>query len=261
LLLASGEDYNLPWNVSATEFLQFKGEKASKSQRIGIWIDEALEMFPVDYWRFFLMATRPESKDTNFSWDFFIEKINADLNDTYGNFIHRTLTFIDSKFGGAIPTPGKLEAEDEMILQAIRDKVETIAQELEHSKLQAAANTVMSLARSGNQYLNEKEPWNLLKTDKEKAATVLYVTAQVVKALAVVSAPFVPDTAEQIWQTLNLKGSVNSCKWQDALSPLKAGHRIGKSKPLFKKIDADEKELDETLAQVRERIKADSKCN
>jgi len=218
-------------------------------------------MFPVDYWRFFLMATRPESKDTNFSWDFFIEKINADLNDTYGNFIHRTLTFIDSKFGGTIPAPSKLEAEDEKVLESIGEKVDAIAEELEESKLQAAANTLISLARSGNQYLNEKEPWNLLKTDKEKAATVLYVMAQVVKALAVVSAPFVPGTAEQIWQTLNLKGSVNSCRWQDALSPLKAGHKIGKAKPLFKKIDADEKKLDETLAQVRERVKADSKCN
>src|SRR5512136_212290 len=137
LLLASGEGYNLPWNVSATEFLQFKGEKASKSQRIGIWIDEALEMFSVDYWRFFLVATRPESKDTNFSWDFFLEKINADLNDTYGNFIHRTLTFIDSKFGGVIPAPSKLEAEDEKVLQSIREKVDAIAEELEECKLQS----------------------------------------------------------------------------------------------------------------------------
>ena len=254
LLLASGEDYNLPWNVSATEFLQFKGEKASKSQRIGIWIDEALELFPVDYWRFFLMATRPESKDTNFSWDFFIEKINADLNDTYGNFIHRTLTFIDSKFGGVIPAPSKLEAEDEKVLKSIREKVDAIAKELEESKLQAAANTLISLARLGNQYLNEKEPWNLLKTDREKAATVLYVMAQVVKALAVVSAPFVPGTAEQIWQTLNLPGSVQNGKWQDAISRLEPGHKIGKAKPLFKKIDSDEKKLDELLAQFRGQI-------
>jgi len=78
LLLASGQGYNLPWNVSATEFLQFRGQKASKSQRVGIWIDEALEMFPVDYWRFFLIATRPESKDTNFTWSAFADKINAD---------------------------------------------------------------------------------------------------------------------------------------------------------------------------------------
>ncbi len=252
LLLASGEDYNLPWNVSATEFLQFKGEKASKSQRIGIWIDEALELFPVDYWRFFLMATRPESKDSNFSWDIFLEKVNADLNDTLGNFIHRTLTFINSKFNGEVPQP-KLTEEDKAVLQSVKDKVETAAQEFEEAKLQSAANTLISIGRIGNQYLNEKEPWKLVKTDMEKAATVLYVTAQVVKAITIVSAPFMPTTAEQLWQSLNLDGSVHESRWEEAFKPLEAGHKIVKAKPLFQKIDADEKQLDEMLAAVREK--------
>jgi methionyl-tRNA synthetase len=254
LLLASGEGYNLPWNVSATEFLQFKGEKASKSQRIGIWIDEALEMFPVDYWRFFLIATRPEAKDTNFSWDFFLEKINADLNDTFGNFIHRTLTFINAQFNSEIPKPQKLTAEDEMILSTLREKVETATQELEDAKLQSAANTLISISRIGNQYLNEHEPWNLIKTDKEKAAAILYVAAQIVKAIATVSAPFIPTTAEQLWQTLNLPGTVHTSKWEDALKPLEPDHKIGKAKPLFRKIDADEKKLDQMLAEVREKM-------
>jgi methionyl-tRNA synthetase len=251
LLLASGEDYNLPWNVSATEFLQFKGEKASKSLRIGIWIDEALELFPVDYWRFFLIATRPESKDSNFSWDSFVEKINADLNDTFGNFIHRTLTFINSQFSGEIPKPARLTAEDENILQAVRERVESAAQDLEAAKLQSAANTLIAISRVGNQYLNDKEPWNLVKTDREKAGNVLYVSAQIVKAIAVVSAPFIPGTAEKLWQTLNLAGSVHKSRWEEALNPLQAGHKIGKPKPLFRKIDAGEKKLDEMLAQVR----------
>jgi methionyl-tRNA synthetase len=256
LLLASGEGYNLPWNVSATEFLQFKGEKASKSQRIGIWIDEALEMFPVDYWRFFLIATRPESKDTNFTWSAFIEKINADLNDTFGNFIHRTLSFIVSKFDGEIPKPTKIDKDDEAVLQAIKEKVETAAQELENSKLQSAANTLIGISRMGNQYLNDKEPWNLMKIDKEKAATVFYVAAQVVKAITVVSAPFIPETAEQLWQTLNLQGSVSKSNWNEALKPLEAGHKIAKPKPLFHKIEADEKKLDDMLQQVRAKIQA-----
>jgi methionyl-tRNA synthetase len=251
LLLASGEDYNLPWNVSATEFLQFKGEKASKSQRVGIWIDEALELFPADYWRFFLMATRPESKDANFSWDLFLEKINADLNDTFGNFIHRTLTFINSQFNSEIPQPQKLTTEDEAVLRSIREKVEDAAQEFENAKLQSAANTLISISRIGNQYLNEKEPWNLIKTDREKAATILYVAAQIVKAVTVTSVPFIPTTAEQLWQTLNLGGSAQKSKWEDALKPLEAGHKIDKAKPLFRKIDADEKKLDEMLAKVR----------
>ena len=253
LLLASGEDYNLPWNVSATEFLQFKGEKASKSQRIGIWIDEALELFPADYWRFFLMATRPESKDTNFSWDLFLEKINADLNDTFGNFIHRTLTFINAKFNSEIPPPRKLTAEDEMVLQTVREKVDAVAKDFEEARLQSAANTLIGISRVGNQYLNEKEPWNLIKTDREKAATILHVAAQIVKAVTIVSAPFIPTTAEQLWQTLNLGGSVHTSSWEDALKPLEAGHKIAKAKPLFQKIDADEKKLDEMLAAVREK--------
>ncbi len=253
LLLASGEDYNLPWNVSATEFLQFKGEKASKSQRIGIWIDEALELFPVDYWRFFLISTRPESKDSNFSWDIFLEKINADLNDTLGNFIHRTLTFINTKFNGEVPQP-KLSTEDQAVLQAIKERVETAAQEFEESKLQSVANTLIGIGRIGNQYLNEKEPWKLVKRDREKAATVLYVTTQVVKAITVVSAPLMPATADRLWCTLNLKGSVHASRWEDALKPLEAGHKIFKATPLFQKIDADEKKLDEMLATVREKM-------
>jgi len=205
------------------------------------------------------MATRPESKDTNFSWDFFLEKINADLNDTFGNFIHRTLTFVNSKFDDLVPQPTKLTAEDEMVLQTVREKVEAMAEEIEESKLQSAANTLISLSRVGNQYLNEKEPWNLIKTDRNKAAGIFYVCVQIVKALAVASAPFIPSSADQLWQTLNLPGSVHTTLWREAIAPLEAGHRINKSKPLFSKIDADEKKLDEMLAQVRERMATTAK--
>jgi methionyl-tRNA synthetase len=250
LLLASGQGYNLPYNVSATEFLQFRGQKASKSQKVGIWIDEALEMFPVDYWRFFLIATRPESKDTNFTWSAFAEKINADLNDTFGNFIHRTLSFINSKFEATIPAP-KLDKDDQAVLDAVKEKVAQAATEIEDGWLQSAANSLIAISRIGNQYLNTKEPWNLMKTDKEKAGTVFYVSAQVVKAIAVVSEPFMPQTAQQLWQTLNLPGTVHQSKWTDATVPITAGHKINKPQPLFHKIDADEDNLDEQLAQIR----------
>ena len=254
LLLASGENYNLPWNVPATEFLQFKGERASKSRRIGIWIDEALELFPADYWRFFLMATRPETKDTNFSWDFFIEKINSDLNDTFGNFIHRTLAFMNTQFNGEVPQPEALDEDDKRILETLKEKVETLAKEIEDSRLQSATNTMISISRLGNQYLNEKEPWNLIKKDKSKAANVIYVAAQIVKALAIVSAPFIPFAAEELWKTLNLLGSVHEQKWDEALKPLSANHKIAKAKPLFHKIEATEKELDEKLEKIGERL-------
>ena len=209
-------------------------------------------MFPVDYWRFFLIATRPETKDTDFSWDVFVEKINADLNDTYGNFIHRTLTFVNAKFNGEVPTAEKLDADDEMVLTTIRERVEAIAEDLETAKLQSAANTLISLSRVGNQYLNEKEPWKLLKTDPARAATIFYVAVQIVKALAVTSAPFIPGTAEKIWQTLGLSGSVVKSRWDEAVAPLESGHKIGKPEPLFHKIDADQNELDGQLQKIRE---------
>jgi methionyl-tRNA synthetase len=254
LLLASGQGYNLPWNVSATEFLQFRGQKASKSQRVGIWIDEALEMFPVDYWRFFLIATRPESKDTNFTWAAFADKINADLNDTFGNFIHRTLSFITSKFDGTIPAPTKLDGDDQAVLDCVKEKAAQAAKEIEDGWLQSAANTLIAISRTGNQYLNTKEPWNLMKTDKEKAGTIFYVAAQIVKAIAVVSEPFMPQTAQQLWQTLNLPGTVEQSRWADAVVPLEAGHKILKPQPLFHKIETDENKLDEQLAEIRAKM-------
>jgi methionyl-tRNA synthetase len=254
LLIASEEDYNLPWDVSATEFLQFKGEKASKSQRIGIFIDEALELFPADYWRYFLMATRPETKDSNFSWELLKEKVNADLNDTFGNFVHRTLTFVYTQLGGVIPKPKALDADAQQVLETVNEKVETVAHEIQECKLQSAANTAMSVARIGNQYLNEKEPWNLIKKDKAKAAIVLSVAIQIVKTLAIISEPFIPFAAEEMWKTLNLPGSVHERKWIEALEHLPANHRIEKPKPLFHKIDVDDEKLDAMLADARNRL-------
>jgi methionyl-tRNA synthetase len=251
LLLASNENYNLPWNVSATEFLQFKGEKASKSQRIGIWIDEALELFPADYWRYFLIATRPETRDSNFSWEIFAEKINSDLNDTLGNFIHRTLSFINTQFKSEVPEPTAMDEEDRQVLEALKKRVEEVAQNYEALRLQFAANGVVGLARSGNQYLNEKEPWNQIKRDRAKAGTIMYVAAQMVKALSIISSPIIPFTAEALWKTLKLPGSVHTQKWSEALKPLSPGHKIDRAKPLFKKVASDIKELDEMLEKVR----------
>lgn len=253
LLLASGEDYNLPWNVSSTEFLQFKGEKASKSQRRGIFIDEALELFPADYWRFFLMSSRPETKDANFSWRLFIEKVNSDLNDTFGNFIHRTLSFINTQFDDKIPQAITLDADARKILKTVQEKVDTIADEIEDCKLQAATNTVISISRIGNQYLNEKEPWNLIKKDRPEAANILYVAAQIVKALAIVSAPFIPFAAEELWKTLNLPGALHQQKWDEASKPLATDHKIAKARPLFRKIETDVQKLDDTLENIRKK--------
>lgn len=252
LLLATHKGYNLPWNVSTTEFLQFREEAFSKSRRIGIWIDEALELFPADYWRYYLLATRPETKDTNFTWRNFIEKVNADLNDSFGNFVHRALTFVNRNFEDTVPKPA-LENSDEEILEKTREKIRQIDDLMEKCKIQAAVNTVMDISRLGNRFLNEREPWNQIKTDAQKAANTTYVAVQMVKALAVVTAPFMPYTAEKIWKLLNLPGSVHKQKWEEAEKPLPPGHKINEAKPLFSKITLNEEELEAKLEEIRRR--------
>jgi methionyl-tRNA synthetase len=249
-LLATGEPYNLPWNVASTEFLQFKGEAFSKSHRIGIWIDEALTLFPADYWRYFLIATRPEHKDTNFAWDVFIEKVNADLNDTVGNFIHRTLTFINQHFADAVPTPESLDAHDKRVLTAVGKRVATAARHLDACHLQAALRTVVDISRLGNKYFNDKEPWSRIQRDRQTAANTLYVAAQIVKTLAITLAPFIPFTAERLATLLKLP-EAGRARWSETANLLPAGHQIEKSTPLFRKIAASGEELQAQLEKTR----------
>jgi methionyl-tRNA synthetase len=127
-----------------------------------------------------------------------------------------------------------------------------MALDLENSKLQSATNSLISLARIGNQYLNENEPWKLIKTEKQKAANVFYIASQIVKAIAIVSKPFMPNIASQICEILNLPINKKPLKWDTALQPLPSGHKINKSKPLFKKIDATEEELENKLRTIRQ---------
>jgi len=251
LLLAIEEDYNLPWNVSSTEFLQFKGERFSKSHRVGISIDEALELFSADYWRYFLISTRPETKDANFSWTIFIEKVNADLNDTLGNFIHRTLTFVNQHFANTVPKAHNLGAYDKRILKSVEKKVAKAAQNLEDCKLQAALRNIIDISRIGNKYFNEKEPWNLVKTDRQEAANTLYVAVQIVKTLAITLEPFIPFTAVKLSTLLNLTDEMRSRRWSEATKLLPSGHKIRGSKPLFSKIEVTAKELQDKLEKTK----------
>jgi len=248
LLLATHEGYNLPWNVSTNEWLNFEGQKSSKSRKIGIWIDEALEMFPADYWRYALMANRPETSDTNFTWKIFLEKVNSDLNDTLGNFIHRTLTFINNYYDGKIPKPEKLDDLDRKMLDAISEYFKRIDENLNGFHIPAATRKIIELAREGNKYLNEKKPWKTIKSNQQSAATALYIAAQVVKALAIILKPFIPLTAEKIRRYLNLPADL---KWEDAVNPIEAGHKINEVEPIFKKINVPEEKLQEMLEKVR----------
>jgi len=252
LLMASGEGYVLPWTVASTEYLLFEGQKFSKSRGIGIWIDEALELLPVDYWRFALLATRPETKDTNFSWKMMQEVINTQLNDAIGNFIHRTLTFIYRNFSASIPEPGELDDYDRELEKAIGDTASEAAKLLESFRLKMALSKVVDLSRLGNKYLNDKEPWRAVKTDPKRAGTTLYVAAHVAKALGVMLYPFIPDSSLRILRMLGYDVKEEELRWDWALEPVPPGQRIPEPKPLFRKLsDEDVAELQRRLLELR----------
>jgi methionyl-tRNA synthetase len=248
LLLATHEGYNLPYNVSSNEFLIFGGQKFSKSFKVGIWIDEALELFPADYWRYTLISTRPETRDTNFTWETFIEKVNSDLNDTLGNFVHRTLMFINNYFNGEIPAPKNLDELDKKTLSAIPEAFEKVENALEKIQMQTATREVIELSRIGNKYFNDEKPWETIKTNPQLTANTLYVGAQIVKALALLLEPFIPFTARKLRNLINLP---EEAQWKDAAEPLPTGHKIKEAEPLFFKIKESEKELKEMLENAR----------
>jgi len=241
LLLATREPYVLPWQVSSTEFILFDNKKFSKSHRIGVWMDEALQVAPSDYWRYMLIAMRPETKDANFTWKDFQARINADLNDVLGNFVHRTLTFIKNNFSGSVPSPSEFEERDRAVFERLSEAPEKAGKFLDECKLREGLAVVIELARDGNLYLSENEPWHTIKTDPARARTTIFVCAQLVRALAILLTPFVPNTAQSIWSQVGLPGNVSGASWNEAGKPsLKEGLSISNPTPIFKKITDDQ---------------------
>ena len=235
LLLATHEDYVLPWQVSSTEFILFDGQKFSKSKQIGVWIDDALKVAPGEYWRYVLMAIRPEARDANFTWRDFEAHVNSELNDVLGNFVHRTLTFINRSFESKVPEPHGFDEKDEALKKEIEATPTKVNSLLDRFQLKVALAAIIELARTGNQYLSEREPWHLIKKDQTKTATTLYLAIQLVHTIGILISPFLPETAEQITKQLNL--DEESGKWWNAGKlNLKPGHKIGEAKPLFHKV-------------------------
>jgi methionyl-tRNA synthetase len=235
LLLATRDPYVLPWQVASTEFILFDGKKFSKSGRVGVWMDQALKVAPGEYWRYVLIAIRPEARDANFTWRDFEAHVNSELNDVLGNFVHRTLTFIANQFESKIPEPQNPDEKDEAIRKEIEAAPGKVSSFLDQFQLRNGLSAIIELARAGNQYLSEREPWHLIKTDRAKTATTLYYASQLVRSLGILIAPFMPETSHGILEQLNLKAE-NVDWWDAGRLDLKPGHTIGKPTPLFHKI-------------------------
>ncbi|MCQ5376739.1 MAG: methionine--tRNA ligase [Candidatus Methanomethylicia archaeon] len=259
-MLMGTEEFALPESIVAGEYLTLEGKKMSKSRGWYISIDGYLKNFEPDPMRYYLISTAPLDRDADFSVDDFIKRYNDELADVLGNFIHRTLTFIEKFFDSKVPKAQLGDGDREMLTKISKAQSE-VASSIEALDFRGALMAVMALARDGNKYLNDSAPWASIKADPGKAAASLFTSSQVVKAIASLISPFMPFTAEKILQMLNVSVNIHSEKWEAASSPLPEGHAIGKPFPLFKKIQpADVQGIKEKLLPFKDvgpRVKFD----
>ena len=228
------EKYCLPQNVPANEFLNFEGKKFSKSRGWGIDVDEFLNLFPADLLRYTLAANLPESRDTDFYWKEFQLRNNSELADILGNFINRTFTFLHKHFDGKVPARGKLEKIDEDMLNEIGGYPKRISDLFEKFKIRDGVNEIMNLARDGNKYFNDSEPWVTVKSNKEKCGTTLNICLQAIYTLAELFYPVLPFSSEKLFGMLNAL----PVEWKESgKSFLKEGHQISSAEILFPKIE------------------------
>lgn len=240
LLMATHEPYVLPHAIAVTEFITFGDQPFSKSKGVGVGAEEALRVAPADCWRYFLIINRPETRDLNFKWESFVERVNMDLNNVLGNFVHRTLTFVCTEFDKKVPAQGRLKNEDRELLRLVGTTARKQAESIDNFKFRDSLDAVLSLARAGNAYLSSREPWRIIKKDRESAGTTLNVSIQVVNALAVMIQPYLPSTAKNIRKMLNLPEIIQEGEFERiGDSPIPYDHPILGSKVLFKKLNRD----------------------
>jgi len=239
ILMTYDERLTLPYDVPATQYLNFSGEKMSAGRGRGVWLSDLLERFDPDQLRYYGIATMPETKDTDFEWEDFERRNNNELLAVYGNFVHRALTFADKNFDHQVPTAGFLDAADKAMVRAIEQQGKKVGQNLEYVHLKDAMKEAIQLARLGNQYFDQRAPWNLLSKDRAACATVLHVSLRVSRSLAILMAPFLPFSSTRLWHAIGYDSDVHERKWEEMLEDVPAGQQLRVGKPLFTKIELD----------------------
>ena len=256
MLKAEGS-YILPTNVPANEFLNLEGNKLSTSKNWAVWLHEYLQDFPnqQDVLRYALTANAPETKDNDFTWKDFQARNNNELVAIFGNFINRVAVLTQKYYEGEVPAAGALNATDTETLQQLSELTQKIEQSLERYRFREAQQELMNIARLGNKYLADEEPWKLIKTDAERVKTVMYVALQVATALAITSEPFLPFTSEKLKNILQLGTTAWEQVKQNPTALLPTGHKIGVATLLFEKIE------DAAIAKQLERLENTKQAN
>jgi methionyl-tRNA synthetase len=232
--------YILPENVPANEFLNLEGQKLSTSKNWAVWLHEYLEDFPgkQDVLRYVLTANAPETKDNDFTWGDFQTRNNSELVAIFGNFINRVMVLMRKYYDGKVPTPNAYNEADESTRSELATAPHKIAALIEQYKFRAASQEMMQLARLGNKYLADEEPWKLIKTNPDRVATIMHTALQVAAGLAIVSEPFLPYTAQKLRNMLQIESNLD---WDslNGLSLIGGGHQLGEATLLFEKIEDD----------------------
>ena len=236
MLKASGK-YILPKNVPANEFLNLEGNKISTSKNWAVWLHEYLIDFPnqQDVLRYVLTANAPESKDNDFTWKEFQARNNNELVAIYGNFINRVVVLTHKYYDGKVPSPGELNNEDQIVLDSVVNFQKKISDKIESFKFRESIKELINLARLGNKYLADHEPWKLIKTSPERVNSIIYVSLQLVAHIAYLSEPFLPFTSHKLLKILNLKKSNWSILRKESI--LIEDHNINQQELLFSKIE------------------------
>jgi methionyl-tRNA synthetase len=251
LMLMKYGKFVLPENVPANEFLNLEGRKLSTSKGWAVWLEDYLESFEPDLLRYVLGTTLPETKDSDFSWKDFQARVNNELADILGNFIFRTLSFTDKYFGGVVPelkTPGEKEVN---ALDEIEQSKKRISESYERFRFREAITETMKLARIGNKYFTETEPWKTRKNNIEACGNTLHVSIQICAALSVLFRPILPNKMEELSNSLNLNEGLN---WKNVnRKMIEPGSKVESGQILFKKIEDDivDAELDKLKSQAK----------
>lgn len=259
MLKAEGS-YILPDNVPANEFLNLEGNKLSTSKNWAVWLHEYLVDFPEkqDVLRYALTANAPETKDNDFTWKDFQARNNNELVAIFGNFINRVVVLTNKYYEGAVPEPSELSEIDNQTLAELQAYPAVISSSIERYRFRKASQELMNVARLGNKYLADEEPWKLIKTDEVRTKTIMYVALQIASALATLSEPFLPFTSEKLKRILQVSSGSGENSWNEISSKeilLPAGHSIGKGELLFAKIE------DQEIQQQLDKLEATKKAN
>ena len=267
-MLKAHGDYILPDNVPANEFLNLEDDKISTSRNWAVWLHEYLVDLPgkQDVLRYVLTANAPETKDNNFTWKDFQERNNSELVAVYGNFVNRALQLTKKYWGGVVPACGELQEVDQKAIAEFKDVKEKVEQYLDVFKFREAQKEAMNLARIGNKYITECEPWKVWKTDPKRVETILNISLQLVANLAIAFEPFLPFSSEKLRKMINMP----NFEWSQLGSTelLKAGDQLGEPELLFEKIEdevvekqlqklADTKKANEEASYTPEPIKTE----